>query len=176
MHYYHAEERLYGVGLSRNLVAGDLSGHSFDRLEVLYDCLRSTRRFFETFFCIPESEYACFSTAIWIQISHSLHVLQSLSTFDHPDWDLASVRQEIDFVKVLGQVIERGNKVEGQIFIKATTRMAMVKAYFQEQMAVAGGGSRLDELVGQDADMGQTWEPLDFLDEQFFGDLLGMEF
>ncbi|KAG0651879.1 hypothetical protein D0Z07_0829 [Hyphodiscus hymeniophilus] len=176
MQYYNAEEALCEIGMSRGSVLGDLSDHTFDRMENLYDCLRSTRRFWETFFCIPETRYAHFSTAMWMQISHSFVVLQALSTFDHPDWHLPSIRQEIDFMDVLEKLIERINKTENQIFAKAAIKMTSIKTHIQEQLAVEARNSRHDSLTGQDADFGRPWEPIDFLDNDFFGDIMGMEF
>lgn len=173
IHYYYAEETLYEVGLSRSPVMDQLPSNDFHRLELLHACLRSTKLFFETFLNIPPNKYPCISLATWTQITHSILVLQSLSNFDHPDWNLVSVRQEIDFVTVLDNLIERINQVEGQIFARAATKMAGFKAYIQEKMAADAEASRLDSLSGDNALLGRTWEPVDFLDEAWFGDLSG---
>ena len=173
MHYYHVEEALYEIGLSKSPVMGNLSGHDFQRLELLYACLQSNKMFFETFFAIPENKYVSFSLATWTQLTHSIFVLQLLSNFDHPDWNLAYVRETIDFMAVLDSMIERFNKVEGRIFAHTATKMASIKAHIQEKMAVDGVGPRPGSLSGEDADMGRTWEPVDFLDETWLRDVLG---
>ena len=171
MHYYYAEETLYEVGLSKTPAMDQLPSHDFDRLELLYACLRSTKLFFETFLDIPPNKYPCISLATWTQITHSILVLQSLSMFEHPDWDLASVRREIDFMTVLDKFIERINKVEGQIYGRAAAKMASFKARLEEKMAA--DAARRNSLIGGNAILGSTWEPVDFLDEAWFGDFPG---
>jgi hypothetical protein len=101
----------------------------------------------------------------------SLTVLQSLSAFDHPDWNLASARQEIDFLEVLDKLIERFSKAEGQNFARTATKLAKIKAHIQPQMVVDAGGSRLEARSGEDTNIGKTWAPIDFFDDQWLGDV-----
>ena len=171
MHYYHVEESLYEVGLSRNPVVSDCYSHDFHRLEMLHACLQSTKMFFETFFNIPECRYTCFSIASWTQVTHSMLILQMLSTFEHPDWNLAYVRNTIDFMEVMDKMIDKFRRVEGQVFVRTVSKLVAVKAHIQEQLAVIRSGSRSPS--GEDADMGRTWQPVDFLDESWFTDILG---
>jgi hypothetical protein len=100
-------------------------------------------------------------------------ILQLLSTFEHSDWNLAYVRETIDFMEVMDKMIERFNKVEGQTFARTALKMASVKAHIQEQMDADAVGPRPGSLSGEDADMGRTWEPYDFLDESWLADVLG---
>jgi hypothetical protein len=94
--------------------------------------------------------------------------LQLLSTFEHPDWNLAYVRETICFMEVMDKLIERFIKVEGQTFARTAAKMASVKAQIQNAMGQGPG-----TLSGEDADMGRTWEPVDFLDESRLADILG---
>lgn len=167
MHYYHAEESLYEVALSRNPVVDSFSSRDFHRLELLYACLESNKMFFDTFFTIPEYRYICFSLPTWTQVAHSIMILQLLSTFEHPDWNLVYVRETIDFMEVMDKLVERFDKVEGQIFARTSAKMASMKAHIQAAM---GGGPGLS---GDDADMARLWEPADFLDETWLTDVLG---
>lgn len=105
MHYYHVEQSLYEVGLSRSPAMENLPRLDFRRLEMLYACLESNKKFWDTFFSIPETDYICFSLAIWSNVTHSTIVLQSLSNFEHPDWNLACARETIDFMGVLNRMI-----------------------------------------------------------------------
>jgi hypothetical protein len=173
MHYYHAEQYLYEISFSRSPVMVNFPSHDFHRLELLYACLQSNKLFFETFFSIPESKYTCFSFATWTQVAHSVIVLQLLSSFDHPDWNLAYVRETIDFITVLDYLIERFNKAEGQIFARSAAKLATIKAHIQEKMSFEAVRPGPDSLSGEDADMGKTWEPVDFLDETWLRDILG---
>lgn len=173
MHYYHVEESLYEVALSRNPAMDNCFSHNFHHLELLYACLQSNKMFFETFFAIPENRYVCFSLATWTQITHSAMILQILSTFEHPDWNVAYVRETIDFMEVMDKMIERFNKVEGQAFARTASKLASIKAHIQERMATDVIGPRPGSLTGEDADMDRTWEPINFLDESLLADVLG---
>jgi hypothetical protein len=121
--------------------------------------------FFETFFAIPEPKYLCFSLATWTQITHSLIVLQMLSNFEHPDWNRVYVRETIDFMEIMDKLIEMFQKMDGWIWDHATVKLTRIKAHIQEKWAVEAAGPRTASLSGEDADMGRTWEPVDFLDE-----------
>jgi hypothetical protein len=173
MHLYHVEESLYEVALSRS-PALSTSTHDFPRLEMLYACLQSNKLFLETFFAIPEYHYPSLSLASWTQTTHSLMILQLLSTFDHPDWNLNYVRDTIDFMEVMDKIIARFHKVEGEIFERTAAKMASIKAHIQGQMSAPvakDGAGGPDLLNGQDLEMG-NWEPFDFTDESWFVDML----
>jgi hypothetical protein len=177
MHFCDVEVALYEMSLSRDPKMGGFSVHDFDRLELLYSCLRSAKIFFETLFSIPGNKYDCFSVPLWTQITHSIIVLHSLSSFDHPDWDLASVRREIDFVIVLDTLVERLNLAEGQIYRRIAEKTARLKDRLLQRMSSGVEGSGLEPLSGEDAKMGRSWDAVDFLDEDWLKDILGpMEF
>lgn len=178
IHYYHVEESVYEVGLSRSPVLENLPRHDFQRLELLYACLESNKKFWETYFSIPETDYVYFSVATWSQVSHSAIILQLLSSFEHPDWNLAYVRETIDFLGVLDSLILRFNRIEDFFFARAAAKLARVKAHIQEKWACSNAnGSPGSPTSGEDADFGRTWDPVVFLDESWLGDFLGpMEF
>ena len=129
--------------------------------------------FFETFFAIPESKYTCFSLATCAQLTHSLIVLQLLSNFEHPDWNLVYARETIDFMEVMDKMIGMFSKLDGWIFAHTTAKLARIKAHIQEKWAVDVVGPGPVSLSGEDADMGRTWEPVDFLDEFWIRDVFG---
>jgi hypothetical protein len=102
MHYHSVEISLYEIGLYQSSSPQSTSNLGFQRLEILYMCLQSTKSFFEAFLVVPPTKYSEISFTAFAQLVHSLAVLHKLSLLEDPDWDSEHVRETVSFLNILG--------------------------------------------------------------------------
>jgi hypothetical protein len=185
--YANIQVILYKFGLSKNPLITGFSSHDFNRLEYLYACLQGVQSFFDILFAIPRREYRCLSTTVFTQITWNLGILQLLSTYEHPDWNITWVRETISFTGALGQIgeqfsqakaglgldphISEGEELE-DIFSVTGNKMLWMKAYFEGKYRAAGSDAPnitiqdgLNDAFGEDF--------ADFIDDQWMRDILG---
>jgi hypothetical protein len=178
MYYHDVELSLYEVSVNRGSPIFNRPG--FERLELLYSCLEANKSFWAAFFTIPPIEYYNFSIPVWMQIIHALITLQLLSNFDHPDWNLAYVRETIDFFHILDRLLEcfrmlkqAVGGLEGEMFERSAMKMRAVQEYIQARMSTDGtnGSAGLPSASENlhDADLGLD----DFLNEAWLDDVWG---
>jgi hypothetical protein len=183
MHYHAAEISLYEASLRQSpLFTSSIPANI--RIELLCSCLRACKSYFESFLSIPAAEYIALSMASWSHVTHALGVLHILSSLDSPDWNLAYVRDTIEFTAVLGQLIERLDTVRTLAgyqqlvtFSPLAKRMNRVKMYIEEKVA-----SREEFLPGPDPLQMTASDPylnpgdlsnfFQFLDENWMSDVL----
>jgi hypothetical protein len=135
---------------------------------------------------IPRTEYRCLSTIIFTQITWNLGILQLLSTFEHPDWNLTWVKETISFTGVLGQIGEQFIQAkqglgldlhtsEGDdIFSMTGNKLVWMKAYFEGKYRSAEFDAAMatNEDGLNDTTYGEDF--MDFLDnDPWMRDILG---
>jgi hypothetical protein len=180
MHYHIAETTLYEIGLSKELPQISANGPQFQRLEVLYACLQACKSFFDTFFSIPVSNYFLFSMPTWSNLSYCMIILQALSDFNHPDWNLESVRETLDFRDVLDRIIERFEKVESEPGCEGTTafsrtakRIRSIQKILKTKAVDLSKDRGLEAQDVRDPEILNTADFTDLFDEAWLRDILG---
>ncbi|KAH6714240.1 hypothetical protein BKA61DRAFT_576209 [Leptodontidium sp. MPI-SDFR-AT-0119] len=106
-HYHNLEVSLYKIGLARSESISAFTTRDFSRLEYLFACLEAVRAFFDAFLSIPASKCHCMSMKLNMDLTWNMTILQMLSTFDHPDWNLAWLRESISLPELLGKLSAR---------------------------------------------------------------------
>ncbi|KAH6712134.1 hypothetical protein BKA61DRAFT_80314 [Leptodontidium sp. MPI-SDFR-AT-0119] len=183
MHFHTTEISLYEAGLCKSRSNNDTMS-SFARLKLLCSCLEACKSFFEVFFSIPAADYAKLPMPTWPTVKYCITNLLSLSTFEHPDWNLAQVRGTIDFVTTMGLAVERLENVSSipgnekiDMFARTGKMMGRVKVFLEgkifSQAQTAGTGA--DQMEGfhpapGPEDLSQFFQ---FLDDTFMGDMTG---
>lgn len=141
--YKNAEISLYKIGLSKDPALSDISNHDFDRIGYLHTCLQSVKSFFDIYLNLPLNKTHCLSVPIITHFTWSLGVLQLLTTFKHPDWNLEWARSTISFTDVLGKLSEKYGQVKAalgldphtpigeDVFSHSGRRMSWMKTFFE---------------------------------------------
>jgi hypothetical protein len=76
------------------------------RMSNLLAYLQSTKLFFEAFLAKQPGSYNDFGFATFALLSHGCFSLYKLTTLDDPNWDKQTVRQTIDVLQILDQLVE----------------------------------------------------------------------
>jgi hypothetical protein len=94
MEIYDTEMRIHEIALSQ---APDIfSGQENRRLECLYACLNAAKSWVDVFLSIPPVQYVGFSASTYVNLIHCFVSIYRLLTFEHPEWDVGVVRQNLD--------------------------------------------------------------------------------
>lgn len=182
MHYYATEISLYEVGLSKELPQTFPNGPEFQRLEILHACLSASKNLFETFFSFPVDEYFSFSVPSWSRFVYSLIILQSLSVFNHQEWNLDYVQQTLDFNEVVDRMIANFQNVATQpgfedvvVFTRIAAKMdSLIKHHYSTSKG--GGPAKADGVEEGDQpgpEITHSGDFMDFLDEAWLRDVFG---
>lgn len=99
MELHNTELVIHEIGLSQ---ASDIfSGQHNMRLECLYACFNAIKAWFDVFLSIPSAQYVGFSALLYRNLTHCFVAIYQLSTFEHPEWDLGLIRENLDVVSFL---------------------------------------------------------------------------
>ncbi|KAK5023578.1 hypothetical protein LTS07_009086 [Exophiala sideris] len=71
--------------------------YPLSRLHILYACLESTKRCFETAYTVPPSQWFDLPWSFWSLLGHAIVVLSKLSLLRFEEWDQEYVRRTMDF-------------------------------------------------------------------------------
>jgi hypothetical protein len=85
----------------------------FTRLDSLSSCLTALKSWFHLFFTIPLSQYLNISFPFFAQLAHSIVILHRLSTFEDQSWDLGLVKETLDIILVLKQLVTNFGLLRG---------------------------------------------------------------
>lgn len=141
--FKNAEISLYKISLSKSPAFLDISNRDFDRIQTLHSCLQAVKSFFDIYLNLPISKMHCLSVPILTYFTWSLGVLQLLTTFEHPDWNLEWARSAISFTDVLGKLSDIYGQVKStlnldphtpvgeDIFSHSARRMSWMKSFFE---------------------------------------------
>ena len=106
--YSHAYQVLVSSagGLNEQDIMDTRAGNSlgFDRLYFSRRSVVAIKAWMETFFSLSRVECVALSFIYLAQLARCLMVLYRLSTFVHPGWDCAVVRNTLDILSVLDNV------------------------------------------------------------------------
>lgn len=156
---------LYEVGFLKVRLPPKFPTTDFNRVEILYACLESAGNFFENFLAIPPLTYWQFTIIDFSQLAYALNVLQRLSLFEDPSWDLRYVSEKLNFLHILDRtcnqmevasryrVMEPANGSEQvTIFTRTLAKLRKLGAMFEAQLApsqvVPGETGTLDPATG----------------------------
>lgn len=183
--YRSAEISLYKIGLSKSSFLSVFDSRDFDRIEYLYSCLQAVKSFFDAFLGMPIGKLHCLAMPIAGHLISSFGVLQLLTTFNHPDWNLEWAQATISFTDTLGRLAENYSKVkmtlgldphtpDGEdIFSHTGRRMLFVKSFFEGEDA--DGQSQREQHVPNVAatpNVPTGDGNVDFMDDVWMHDLL----
>ncbi|KAH7410579.1 hypothetical protein BKA64DRAFT_357833 [Cadophora sp. MPI-SDFR-AT-0126] len=121
LNYHNLEVSLYKIGLARSESLSAFTTQDFNRLEYLFACTEAVRAFFDGLLRIPANKYHCISVKLNMDLTWNMGVVQMLSTFDHPDWDLAWLRQTISFPELLGKLSSTFSEVKAALTLDPNT-------------------------------------------------------
>lgn len=77
-----------------------------DRLQILWGCIQSLNEFFEIRFAEPEVEKPHFLIIMASDLAYTLITGIKLLTLQLPGWDLPSITQKLDMVRIFGKQID----------------------------------------------------------------------
>lgn len=181
--FYATQISLYEAGLCNSRKTNE-EVSSFTRLKLLCSSLDACKSYFEAFFSIPATDYMTMAMPTWPSFRHSLANLLALSTYENADWNLALVRESVDFIAVMDQTIKRLESVSSlpgngktDMFSRTATAMDRVKIFLDEKIfkQARTAPQNADQTEGFDLpnrseDLSQFF---DFLDDTLMGDIMG---
>lgn len=154
MHYHLMEIFLYEPALNDNMDPLRYGTYPFARLNMLYACLNSTKRCFDTISSFPPSELFDLPHTIWTILGYAIVVLSRLSLLRAAGWDPEHVRSVIDISESMDSLLRRldeakafagtpsgeiGQNMESQnvpqLFMMLPSKLHMVKAAHEAMWA-----------------------------------------
>jgi hypothetical protein len=171
------ELSIYEVGLSQ--AANLFSGQDNRRIECLWGCLNAIKLWIDLFLSITPSQYVGFSALVYSNMTHCIVGIYRLSTFEHPEWDRALVREHIDVISFLEECEnnfarvkeEAGLDIGGSEDMDSFSRMAsVIRAIRMSWGATNASAMTSVETISNN---GVLDFPIDFSDEDWLQDLLG---
>jgi hypothetical protein len=140
---------LFEIGLSKAPLPNIAHPSDFHRLEILYACLESVGNFFENFLAIPSASYWNFSVVQFSHLGYAIAMLQRLSIFEDPTWNLHYVAEKVNFLDIVDKIRIRMEQavIYGEtnpssvseitsacVFARAAAKMKKLKAMFEAWM------------------------------------------
>ncbi|KAH8805653.1 hypothetical protein F5884DRAFT_755216 [Xylogone sp. PMI_703] len=175
MKYYSLQIYIYEIGLTQTSDMTSFPSYNFQRLELLHNCLQAIKNYFNEFFSMAFTNFHWFSVPVYTQASNAITTFERLSNFHHPDWDLAYVRETLDFFGVLDKFIElfdfcrkQYDADESNLFHLNWKKARAVKAYCESKMLSIPRPEPTDENDG-DLTMASSMN-FDFLSEPWLLD------
>ncbi|KAH8593547.1 hypothetical protein B0O99DRAFT_626565 [Bisporella sp. PMI_857] len=172
---HNLEALVYEVGCSPSPDMFPVQSHR--RIECLYACLNAVKSCIDILEALTPSQYIGLPFLTYSATSHSFRVFYRLLTFQHPDWDQTLVRQTLDFLSILNELEAKlrnsredtGLDSDGSDFLDLLAgRIGRIKKWWEATAASptveAGGDTTFD---------GMEFDALQFVDEDWFNDLLG---
>jgi len=173
---------LYKIGMSQSYSSDlELAANNFERLEVLYSCLRAVKSYFDLFLTIPADEYQAMTLHDICLFRHALFALYKLSTFEHENWSLDCCRQTISLGDTLGKLggqFEQASAAVGfdnhmcekqDWFTRGAKHLQGVRDYWErKETAELGNATHITTLPAY-MQMGD----IDLLDDSFMREILG---
>ncbi|KAG4443063.1 hypothetical protein IFR05_001459 [Cadophora sp. M221] len=187
-HYHNLEETLYKIGLARSESISAFTTRDFSRLEYLFACSKAVRAFFQTFLSIPATKYHCMPMKLHMDLTWNLSILQMLSTFDHPDWNLAWLRESINLPELLGKLsvrlleaktvldLDPSTEERLDMFSQTAKKMSWIKMFVEK--AIPGvpaqeGGSRAADIPLTEMFDFNGSDFMGYMDDAWMKDILG---
>jgi hypothetical protein len=182
-HYYSLEMTLYEIGLLKARLPQTAHSADFQRLEILYACLESVGNFFAKFLEMEPASYWNFSLVHFCQLGYALNMLQRLSSFEDPTWDLRCVTEKVNLAGVVDQICTHLEEAEAltlggteppntydpiHIFTRTRQKLRKLSGLFEAQMAYVQPAPD-DQMGGLDTgDMMNLENMAGFWDQDLF--------
>ena len=185
LHYYGAELTIHEVALTKAEISSNGLGSAAQRLDWLWACLQATKNWFNLFLQYDASVYPCLPISLLSKMAHALVALSRLSTFEHPGWDLKIVRETCNLSTILDEIalrftqvrtmarIDLGISGDNDTWSNTSRRIFAIKSWWNAKLAAEEQASTgLDNPV---ADPAFTGGPIDFSDDAWLRDMLGLD-
>lgn len=123
-----------------------------------------------------------------MDLTWNLAILQMLSTFEHPDWNVSWLRETINFPELLGKLATNLSEVKAALNLDPTTeerldmfsqsakKMNWIKMFVEKAipgMSGQAGESRIEDNTSADMFDFNGDEFMDFMDDAWMKDMLG---
>ncbi|KAH7346194.1 hypothetical protein BKA65DRAFT_272691 [Rhexocercosporidium sp. MPI-PUGE-AT-0058] len=188
LHYHSLEVSLYKIGLARSERFSAFTIRDFSRLEYLFACSEAVRAFSDGFLNIAASKYHCMPIKLHMELTWNLSILQMLSTFDHPDWNIAWLRELISLPKVLGKLstilfeakaaldLDPSTTERLDIFSQSAKKMSWIKMFVEK--AIPGMSSQEGESRASEVPINEMFdlnggEFMGYMDDAWMKDIIG---
>lgn len=176
MNYHAAEVLIYEDGLYDITSPPELT----TRCEILYNCLRSSRAYFDAYHLAPRSHYENFPFTVWMQSGLMLMVASQLSLLDLNGWSRDRAQKSLCVEELLDHEINRLEGIIGErkldilgieekdIFYGFLQRMRKIKSAYKSQLDI---GHRQDvppighEGFSLETDDFATDDPFSYLED-----------
>lgn len=179
------------TGLSRLPVLDTFPARDYDRISSLYTCQQSVKGFFDIYLAVKMERYHCFPVPAFTLLAWNLGILNLLSTFSHPAWDLVWANETISFGSVLELLSSRYSEARTVLGFDShnhdsedmcshmVKKLQWVKASHESKFGITAGTAQTDNLEPSDLEMPDFMESLlhiDNFEDQWMQDLLGRNY
>lgn len=83
----------------------------FTRLEELYQCLQTVKKYFDHFMVLSNQALRSISMMVPVQLSQGLVILYHLTVLDDPIWDRSAVRKTLDILDLMERIAVKFERV-----------------------------------------------------------------
>ena len=190
MTYHNAEVLSHKIGLSKSPAVLSFPDRDFNRLKYLCACLAAVKSVLELFQEIPVEKYHTITVPMVVQLTWNSGTLQLLSTFEHPDWDLALVPEAIDFFSFLKTMMDKFSRVKATLgydlyttealdfWSQSAKTIAKVESFFEGKIAEHECGNPCEQdhrsmETPNFSNFPPGAEFMDFMDDIWMRDALG---
>lgn len=182
--HHNAEVLSQKMGLSQSPAVSKFPDRDFNRLQYLCACLAAVKSLLDILSATPASRYHTLTVPMVLQTIWNIGTLQLLSTFEHPDGNVAVVNEAMNFLAFLKNLADTMSMVksaagydshtsEGLDFWSLSVKgMTLVQGYFEGTVPYPendpGGPSRQDHRDIETTNFStfpQGVELMDFMDD-----------
>lgn len=82
------------------------------RLDALWRCVESVRAYFELYLALPPQDFLILPFQVFGQSVQASVTLLRLATLEHDGWDLAALREELNYSTIVGEITRKFELVE----------------------------------------------------------------
>jgi hypothetical protein len=139
---------------------------------------------------MPVEKYHTITVPMVLQLTWNSGTLQLLSSFEHPDWDLALVPEAIDFFSYLKAMMEKFSQVKDTLgydlhtaesldfFSRSGKTVALVESFFEGKVPAHECGNACEQdHRNMETPNYSNFQPgaefMDFMDDVWMRDALG---
>ena len=175
-----ARGNFFDIGMMSEYPVGDTNAKRLSKLDLLYNCLVSTKTLFNRHLNLNSTDYASATLLTWAGINFRLRVALKLCFLECPGWNLNHARERLQLPLILDGEIERINSVtisemenpprsgRRSIYQHCALKMQQIKSFYESTL------KRSTELQA-DFDF-SALDLIASLDENFWNGILKSDF
>ena len=188
--YHNLEISLYKISLAKSESLARFLRQDFNRVEYLFACTEAVRAFSDRLLRIPPNKYHCMSVKLNMDLTWNMGILQMLSTFNHPDWDLTWLRETISFPDLLGKLSSIFSEVKAALnldpdtterldmFSQSARKMGWIKMFVEKGTSGVADRDRESRASAAPPVAGEIYDLtggdfMGYMDDAWMQDILG---